>query len=227
MGWLRLGICLGLICSGIAVAEDADDALAIKREAVPFPQGISPAMQGILEKDAVHVRRGSDEVAVIWPARQLTGKATAEQLRNGLSPRELTEGSVIGVVQFPKTWIDFRKQEIPAGTYSLRYVTQPDTGDHKDTAPQPDFALLINVDDDPTPDPLEAKQMIKPSMKVTGGDHPAVMLLWPIKEPGKEPQVVTKANKVRAVGLRYEVAVDADKAHVGIGLTVTGSSTAR
>ena len=34
---------------------------------------------------------------------------------------------------------------IPAGTYTLRIAAQPDTGDHRDTAPHSDFVLLSPV----------------------------------------------------------------------------------
>ena len=58
--------------------------------------------------------------------------------------------------------------------YTLRLAVQPDTGDHTDTAPHQDFALLVPAKADDTADALEVKAVVKLSLKATGGDHPGV-----------------------------------------------------
>ena len=46
---------------------------------------------------------------------------------------------MVGAVQFPEVWKDYRKQKIKAGVYTLRIGVQPEDGDHMGTAPFNEF----------------------------------------------------------------------------------------
>jgi hypothetical protein len=193
----------------------------------PPPDGVPAAIAKGLDAKAMEIRDGDATVMTLWLRKELPAKATAEQIKNGLTARELVEGSLVGMVKLPATWIDYRKQEIPAGLYTLRLAFQPDTGDHKGTAPHAEFLLLSPIADDADPAEREAKAIVEASRKATGGDHPAVMLLVPSSHAGDAPKL-TEANRgVRTVHLRRPISLDGQAATMALGLTVSGSSEAR
>ena len=87
----------------------------------------------------------------VWPRKAFESKATAEQLKNGLSYREVEESDLVGAVKFPKLWSDYRKQKIKAGVYTLRLGFQPEDGDHAGVSPSKDFGVLVAAEKDAGP----------------------------------------------------------------------------
>lgn len=195
-------------------------------ESRPAPDTVAAPIRKLLDDKAVVVKDGDAELLAIWFRKSIPAKATAEQVKNGLTYRECVETAVVGVVTFAKTFTDFRKQEIPAGTYTLRLVFQPDTGDHKDTAPHTEFLLLIPVADDTSADEREVKDVVTLSQKATGGDHPGVMLLFPAKADKDGPTVETK-DGATVVSVKRVIEVNGMTATIGLGMTVAGSSKTR
>src|SRR5207249_6531385 len=119
--------------------------------------------------------------------KSLESKATAEEAKAGLKYAHLEETTVVGAVKFPEMWIDYRKQKIKPGVYTLRLGLQPMDGDHQGTAPFNDFLLLAPADKDKTTDALDPKELQALSAKAAGRKHPGVMLLFPNKKPGDAP----------------------------------------
>lgn len=192
------------------------------------PNEVADAVAKLLDKDAVSVASDDNALSLtVWFRSELPTTASVDQIKNGLTYREITEGTVLGVVKFDKTFTDFRKQEIPAGVYTLRLAVQPDTGDHKDTAPHQDFVLLVPVADDTTAESLEVKQIVKLSLKATGGDHPSVMLLFPHNGKEEKPEVVAQKDGPRCVRLRRVVANGDTKTTLGVSLVIEGVSKTR
>jgi hypothetical protein len=195
-------------------------------ESRPAPEAVAEPVRKLLDEKAVVVKDGDAELMAIWFRKSLPAKATAEQVKNGLTYRECVETAVVGVVTFAKPFTDYRKQDVPAGTYTLRLVFQPDTGDHKDTAPHTEFLLLIPVADDASAEEREVKDVVTLSQKATGGDHPGVMLLFPRKPDQAGPTVETK-DGVTIVCLTRTVEVNGGTATLGFGVTVAGVSKSR
>lgn len=192
------------------------------------PKGVAEAVAKLLDKEAVTVASDDNALSVtLWFRSELPTTASAEQIQNGLTYREIGEGTLLGVVKFDTAFTDFRKQEIAAGVYTLRLAVQPDTGDHTDTAPHQDFALLVPAAADTTADPLEVRAAVKLSLKATGGDHPGVMLLYPHHGKEEKPEVVAQKDGPRSVRLRRAVANGDKKATVGVSLVVDGVSKTR
>lgn len=198
-------------------------AEAVSRSA---PDAVAEPIRKLLDDKAVVVKDGDTELMAIWFSKSIPAKATAEQVKNGLTYRECIETTVVGVVTFAKTFTDYRKQEIPAGTYTLRLVFQPDTGDHKDTAPHTEFLLLIPVADDTSADEREVKDVVTLSQKATGGDHPGVMLLFPAKADKDGPTVETN-HGVTVACMKRKVEVNGRVTAMGWGVTVAGVSKTR
>lgn len=214
------------LLAGVVVA--APPKLTLTAAKTDPPKEVAEAVAKLLDKEAVSVS-GDDNVlsVTLWFRSELPTAATADQIKNGLTYREIPEGTLLGVAKFDKPFTDFRKQEIPAGVYTLRLAVQPDTGDHTDTAPHQDFALLVPAAADTTADALEVKQVVKLSLKATGGDHPGVMLLYPHHGKEEKAEVVAQKDGPRSVRLRRAV-TDGDKnTSLGVSLVIDGYSKTR
>ena len=81
-------------------------------------------------------------LCTVWACKALETKATADQAKAGLKYAHLEQTTLVGAVQFPDMWKDYRKQNIKAGVYTLRIGIQPEDGDHQGTAPFNEFCLL-------------------------------------------------------------------------------------
>src|SRR3954453_19499784 len=92
----------------------------------------------------------------------------------GLTYAEAPLSTIIGAVRVPKLYIDYRKQKVKEGTYTLRLAAQPPTGEHMGTAPHTTFCLLCPASEDKGPGLLEANKLHDLSAKVTM-DHPSVL----------------------------------------------------
>ncbi len=190
------------------------------------PPAVSAELAKSLDAKGLRVSVGDDAAMTFWFRTSLPATATAAQVRNGLTYRELPEGSFVGVVSFAKGFTDYRKQEIAAGDYTLRLGLQPSIGDHAGTSPHPDFLMLLPLADDTTIDPLDGKTLLKFSAKVTGGDHPSVMMLYP--HPAK-PAYAKLASKPGVIVLTFTRPVTSDDgpATLGFALVVRGHSASR
>ena len=189
------------------------------------PPAVAAELAKSLDAKALRLSDGNDAAMTFWFRTTLPATATAAQVRNGLTYRELPEGSFVGVVSFAKPFTDYRKQEIAAGDYTLRLGVQPDLGDHAGTSPHPDFLMLLPLADDTVLDPLDGKTLLRLSAKVTGGDHPAVMLLFPAK--ASEAKLVAKAGGVTVLTVSRSITTDGGAGTLGFAVTVRGHSASR
>jgi hypothetical protein len=91
----------------------------------------------------------------------------------------IAQGTLLGVIRFPKAAADRRGQNIKPGVYTLRYSTFPPDGAHQGVAPQRDFALATPIasDSDPKSTPDFAKLVAQ--SKLSGTAHAAVFSLEP------------------------------------------------
>ena len=48
----------------------------------------------------------------VWFRTEIPAKATEDQVKNGLTYREIPEGTLVGAIEFPAKFTDFRKQEL-------------------------------------------------------------------------------------------------------------------
>jgi hypothetical protein len=143
-------------------------------------------------------------------------------VKNGLTYREIPEGTLVGTLEFPKTFTDYRKQELPAGVYTLRFAVQPDIGDHTGTTPHPEFCLICPAAEDKSDEPIEKKKLIELSSKVNEGRHPAVLLLWPNNGKDAAVQVLDKGNGVFVATVKRAVAGEGGKTTLGFAVTIAG-----
>lgn len=220
----RAGRMMGVAFVAVLLVAPAAEApfTAVYEKLAP-PTTVAEPIARLLGAEALVVRGEKDEVVMrVWFRTEIPAKASAEQIQNGLTYRELPEGTLVGVIEFPATFTDFRKQRIPAGGYTLRFAIQPEIGDHTDTAPHTEFCLLSPAAKDKTAEPMEVKSLIELSSEVNEGKHPAVLLLFPNNAKDDKPKVVGKENGVWVVNTRRAIAVAGVKTSLGFGITVAG-----
>jgi hypothetical protein len=114
----------------------------------------------------------------IWLAKELTVRPDFEPSLSILYP--LQSGSLVGAMRLPFKGSDFRGQEIPAGTYTLRYANQPEDGNHVGTFETRDFLLMLPAASDTDPKTLEGTDFFATSAESAGSTHPAII---PILKP--------------------------------------------
>lgn len=214
-----------LFCVTTLSANPTLTANTAKRDS---PELVSASVRKELDPTAIAITdKDGNNAITIWFRNTIPMKATAEQVKNGLTYREIPDGTLIGVIQFDKPFVDFRKQDIKAGVYTMRFAVQPDTGDHTGTAPHAEFVLLVPADKDQDADTIEVKSLIKHSTKVIGGDHPAVMLLFPQNTKVTKPMIVSKSDGVQVVSVLRKVTVDGEDSTLGFAIAVAGFSKNR
>ena len=201
----------------------AEPKFAAGYEKLDPPGALAGPVRKLLADSALVVRGDNDEpVMRVWFRPEVPAKATDEQVKNGLTYREIPEGTLVGAIEFPRTFTDFRKQEIPPGVYTLRFAVQPDIGDHTGTAPHPEFCLISPAEKDKSAEPMAVKALIELSSEVNEGKHPAVLLLFPNYAKDDGPKVVGKGDGVWVVNVRRPVATGDTKTSLGFGITVAG-----
>jgi hypothetical protein len=200
----------------------------------PIPDTVTEAIRNQLDTKAIVIKNDDGELLTIWFRQAIPVKATADQIKNGLTYREISETALIGIVRFEKKFTDYRKQEIATGLYSLRIGFQPDTGDHKETAPHSEFVLLTPIANEINCDEFEMKQLVERSRKSTNGDHPGVILLVPVRE-AKETPAVEKGQEncqyvkiSRAIEVNGKAADHCEQASIlNFGIVISGHSVKR
>jgi hypothetical protein len=222
----RLGQLAGLFLLVAVSTADAAPAYSIKivKDSAP-PKELREPIRKLLDTRCVQLLDGKGTTLIeLWFRKELPVKATEAQVKNGLTYREVPPSSVIGAMRVARPTIDYRKQKINAGVYTLRLAVQPMDGDHMGTAPYNEFCLICPAADDKKPDLMEAKQLHELSGKSTES-HPGVFLLFPGKEARAEPKLLDKGEGHWVLFLQLDARAGDLKARFDLGLTLIGVSS--
>lgn len=210
-----------------ALSPAADTKYAVKVEDASPPKELSEAVRGVLGDKAMTVSDDKgNPVCTLWAVKSLDTKATAEQAKAGLKYTHVEETTVVGAVKFPADWLDYRKQKVKAGVYTLRLGIQPMDGDHMGTAPYNEFGLLIPAEHDKKPELLDVEGLHELSKKSTTRKHPGLMLLFPNKTPPAAPAVEAKPKEHFVLSFGVPAKAGAEKATLGFSLVVVGQTMA-
>lgn len=195
-----------------------------EKEAMPPKEAAAGIAKLLSPKSIQFMDDSGKEVAHVWLRSEIPSGATPEQIKNGITYREVKQGELLGVIRFEKEWLDFRKQRVPAGVYTLRLGYQPQDGDHMGMGEFQEYGVLIEAAKDETPGPMDPEAMVKMSMKSIKTGHPAVAQLVPTPAKGKEVELVTRPRGQWVVNVRRDIAVGGKKTGtvLGIGLTLEG-----
>jgi hypothetical protein len=107
--------------------------------------------------------------------------------------------------------------------YTLRLGFQPMDGDHNGTAPHGEFCLASPAAEDKSAGTMQPKALHELSAKTTGG-HVAVFLLFPGRDAGDAPKMVSRDQGHWVLLHKQDVTIGDTKATLGIGLTFVGHS---
>ena len=224
---LRAAAVLALLAAATAAHAQAAK-YTIKEAKTEPPKELKPAVAKLLDDAAVQLLDGKGTlICEVWFRKGVPAKATPEQIKNGITLREIPETTVLGALRVHKTMIDYRKQKIKEGVYTLRLAYQPSDGDHMGTAPNNEFLLVSPAAEDKDPAPMkEAKELQELSTKATGTSHPGVFLLFPAKDPGESPKLLSMPGKHWVLTQRLNVATKNERAMLILGLALIGTSSA-
>lgn len=213
-----------LALTSVASAEDAK--FKVKVEDTEAPKELSDAIRAVLSTKSLTVLDEKGKLlCTVWTVKGLEAKADAD-VTGGAKYVHLEETTLVGAVKFHDTWIDYRKQKIKAGVYTLRYAVQLMDGDHMGTAPYSDFCLLSLAADDKKPDLMDVKDLYEHSSKASPRKHPALMLLFPNRKPTDAPQIEAKPRDHFVLSFRIPVKAGEAKVDLGFSLVVVGVTDA-
>ena len=216
-------LCVFGLCASLALA---DGKYTIGMAKTKAPEQLQPPIQKLLSDHSIKLQDDKGEVvAEVWLSKEIPAKATPEQVKNGLTYREVEEGTLFGAIRFDRLMTDYRKQKIMPGVYTLRLGYQPMDGDHMGTSPHSEFFLLVPAALDAMPAAPEAKELRELSAKAVKTSHPGILMLFPNIKPENAPQLVSKENNHWVLNYKATISVGGTKTTLGVGLTLVGHST--
>jgi hypothetical protein len=220
--WAALLILLG--CVSFLPAQGGK--YSIKPESNSPPKELNDAIAKLLNPKSISFMDTQGKVvAELWFRKNVPADATPEQIKNGVTYRELKQTEILGAVRFDQDWTDYRKQKVKAGVYTLRLGFQPMDGDHTGASQFTEFALIVDAAKDQKPALMEPKDMIEASQKSIGTGHPGVFMLFPNNMPAAAPQLVSKESNHWVLNASENITVGGKKAGtIGIGLTLVGNA---
>jgi hypothetical protein len=207
-----------------ALPVAAQEHRVAKIDTAPPADAIAPTVASQIAATGFKVTKGSAVLLEMWPAKEwplAEGAAAGGEVLYPLSP-----GQLIGVARYPNKASDFREQDIPAGTYIVRYGQQPVDGAHVGTSPTRDFLLLLPAAKDREAAPLDSKTLIETSKETTGTAHPAILSLQAAAADG-EPLSIRDDSERQLVIVRFVGKVRQGQAtkDLPVELVVVGKAT--
>jgi|SRR5581483_2815765 len=220
---IGLGILLIITVGARIAAQGAKYSLKVG-EAAP-PKELSESIRALLAKQPVLFQNDQGKtLCEIWFRQEVPADATPEQVKNGLSYREIKQSEILGAIRFDEDWYDYRKQKVKAGVYTLRLAYQPQDGDHMGASEFTEFCAIVAADKDTKPDLMDAKHLSEVSAKSVNTGHPGVFMLFPNLKPANAPELAAKPRNHWVVNTKEAVNAKGTKTSIGIGLTVIGAA---
>jgi hypothetical protein len=184
----------------LALASAATAKAAMKVEVLKEapPVALGETVRGVLSAQGYRIFDDSGNPFVdVWLRKSIPSTAKPAGPKGTIQFPFLTEGELLGACQFATEGRDYRDQEIPKGSYTLRYGLQPVNGDHLGVSPFRDYALLLPAAKDQLLELPPRKQLEERSAEAAGTSHPAVFMLLssPAEELKKAPTMIHDSEK--------------------------------
>jgi hypothetical protein len=211
----------------LPAVEAQEGKYSIKNEAAAIPKEIAAPVQKLLAAQATQLIDPAGKlVCTVWFRAEIPIDATPDQIKNGLTYREVKQSEILGAIRFEEDYRDYRKQKVKAGIYTLRLGYQPMDGDHAGASEFQDFLLVSDASKDTKIDLLEAKNLIETSAKSIASGHPGVFMLFPNNKPGQAPALAAMPKNHWVLQTKADVTVGGKKTGtaLGIGLTLVGEA---
>ena len=158
-------------------AKSADVAVRVVNKALPSE--IAPDLQTLFQSQAVQVVAGDKTVLELWLAKEVPLQSKPTSTVKALDA--VKPVSLLAAVAVPSARRDYRDDEVPAGTYTMRFALQQQDGNHSGSSEFGYFGVLVPAKLDTKPDGIkDYKELMKASSKETSTDHPMVLSLRPV-----------------------------------------------
>jgi hypothetical protein len=195
------------------VASAADLKVADKA-----PKELDPSLQKLLQPKSIQV----DDAFEFWLVSELPLSSKPPSAAKALDSVKQT--TLLGVVSVPKAARDYRDDEIAAGTYTMRFVLQPQDGNHLGSAEFPYFAALTPAKLDTKPEGItDYKSLVKASSKETSTDHPVVLSLRPANsDAGEFPKLEEPAPEHKSVRVKLPASAAGQKTAIVFDIVYEG-----
>jgi hypothetical protein len=166
------------------------------------PKEVGDGIKKLLQAKAVELFSGDKIAYRFWFCSSIPLKNAPGSPAKGLS--SLDEKTLLGVVEVGEGRRDYKDNEIPPGTYTMRFGLQPQDGDHLGTSEYPFFAVLIPAKTDVEPGSIKTyKAMVKASGKASATNHPLVLSLRPSgPDLSDTPTLTTPTPDHKAIQLK-------------------------
>jgi hypothetical protein len=218
--WLTLSVLLLMAAPGWS----QEKKFSIKTATTEPPKELQEPIRQMLQgQSAQFFDPAGKLVCELWFCKELPAEATAEQVKNGLTFRELKESQLVAAVRFAQPWQDYRKQKIKPGVYTFRLGFQPADGDHSGKSAFTEFLVLSAASKDQNADPMATKALLDMSGKSIGSGHPGVFMLFPNNKPGS-PTVESKPREHWVVNFGCAFNASGNRGMLGFGLTLVGEA---
>lgn len=193
-GGARVVVCLGLSCFAVLLGAADGKGYRHKPLKEPPPKLVSKKVRELLPPGGIRIVDPKGKPLVdLWLRKNLATRKGKSRL--GVNFGQIPVGTLLGVARFPEKSRDFRGNSFPAGTYTFRYMIQPEDGDHLGVSETRDYLLLCRVKEDKKPDPMKPDDLVKLSMKVSRKKHPSVLYLMKMFEKAKKlPRLVEEKD---------------------------------
>jgi hypothetical protein len=199
LGLNRLLFAFGLI---MATATCSAASLTLKVVDKDPPKELNPSIAATLQKSAVQLLEGDKPVFEFWFAAELP--LTAKPASPDKALDVLKQAALVGAVSVAKNMRDYREDPLSAGVHTMRFVLQPQDGNHLGTAEFSYFTALVPAKIDTKPDGLaDYKAVVKASSKETSTDHPVILSLRPASSAdGEFPKLNEPAPEHKSVRVK-------------------------
>jgi hypothetical protein len=218
------------VCLISSASSQEGKNYSIKTASNPVPKDVSEPIQKLLADSSIQLLdKAGTPICEVWFRKDIPAEAAPEQIKTGVTYREVKQTEILGVIQFHKDWSDYRKQKIKTGVYTMRLAYQPADGKHtSDISDFQEFVLVTSAKADTKADLMNPKALHEASGDSIGSGHPGVFMLWPNNKPAKEPVLDARPKNHWVLSVKNNVVVagKATNANFGIGLNLVGHSPA-
>ena len=202
---------------------------SVKSSETAPPNELSEPIRKLLKNESIQFLDGAGKaIAEIWLRKEIPTDATPEQIKNGITYRELKQSEVFGAIRFERDWTDYRKQKIKAGVWTLRLAYQPTDGKHTaDVSEFQEFVVVLSPKTDTSPNLMDLKKLQEVSADGIDSGHPGVFMLVPTK-PGKTAEAIARPKEhwMLTTKARLMAGGKSTGTFVGIGINLVGHSPA-
>ncbi len=175
-------------------------------------------MMSKISSTAIEILVGNDTPVHFHPSKIVPSIATKEQFQNGFVPDDFEMGTLVGLFDVHRTVFDYRNLEVPPGVYAVRIAHQPDSDDHRDTAPGRMFFLLCPVEKESPTSPHKLEDLLKRAL-IGNRKHPSPWFGFVSKEKTTIPLPTIRESPAKHQSILWKQQVETAS---GSGAAVLG-----